>query len=150
MHFIIKDPSQSATGEKKTPTESNLKQPMLQNRHRTCVFIELCGLGASSSVYSAVSNDKFHGGVTSFSTFTPSLSLSSTNTNQRTSAITPEITSLIDISITRRHSCVLSCLAHTHTPPIPILSCSMDGSTRDEVTLMGGGGVVSLTIFAGI
>lgn len=61
-------------------------------------------------------------------------SLSHTNTNQRTSAITPEITSLIDISITLRHSCVLSCLAHT--PPVPILNCSMDAPTKNEVTLL--------------
>lgn len=63
-----------------------------------------------------------------------SLSLTHKNTNQRTSAITPEITSLIDISITLCHSCVLSCL--THTPPIPILNCSMDAQTRNEVTLL--------------
>lgn len=61
------------------------------------------------------------------------LYLSHTNTNQRTSAITPEITSLIDISITLCHSCVLSCL--THTPPVPILKCSMDAQRRNKVTL---------------
>lgn len=77
--------------------------------------------------------------MTEYSPFFPhsrSLSLSlahtQTQTSKRTSAITPEITSLIDISITLRHSCVLSCLAHT--PPIP--NCSMDAPTRNEVTLM--------------
>lgn len=51
-----------------------------------------------------------------------------------TSAITPEITSLIDISITLRHSCVLSCLAHA--PPAPILNRSMDAQTVNGVTLL--------------
>lgn len=54
-----------------------------------------------------------------------------TNTNQRTSAITPEITSLIDISITPCLSSVLSCL--THTPLVPILNSSMGCSEREKI-----------------
>lgn len=59
-----------------------------------------------------------------------------TNTNQRTSAITPEITSLIDISITPCLSSVLSCL--THTPLVPILNYSMGCSEekKNRVTLL--------------
>ena len=51
-----------------------------------------------------------------------------------TSAITPEITSLIDISITLRHSGVLSCLAHA--PPAPIRNRSMNAQTGNGVTLL--------------